>query len=234
MVSPFLVPPDPRALSSAAISVPPINFRGWPSDPGGIEIGFSTEELTEPPATVATMPYYRMLAVGHPPALTLLRTGVCGRLSVASAALPGAFGLVILDGWRTRKFQRELVNYYSTDHDPVGAGFVSSADDPDFAPPHVTGGAVDLTISYNGIPLALGTDFDEFTPAAATDWYETHAVKGADAVLIRDLRRMFGNAMLKAGFAPYQQEWWHWSYGDQIWARFYGLQHSIYPAIDGP
>ncbi len=97
--------------------------------------------------------------------------------------------------------------------------------------PHVTGGAVDLTISYNGIPLALGTDFDEFTPAAATDWYETHAVKGADAVLIRDLRRMFGNAMLKAGFAPYQQEWWHWSYGDRYWAYQQHQPHAIYGSV---
>lgn len=234
MASPFLVPPDPQVISGAGISAPPIDFRGWPSDPGGVEIGSSTEALTELPETVVTVPYYRLHAVGHPPARTLLRAGVCERLSVASAALPDAFGLVVVDGWRTRDFQRELVSYYSTGHDPVGAGFVSSADDPDFAPPHVTGGAVDLTISHNGIPLALGSDFDEFTPAAATDWYEKRAEPAPDAVLIRDLRRIFGHAMLEAGFAPYRQEWWHWSYGDQIWARFYGLQRSIYASADEP
>jgi zinc D-Ala-D-Ala dipeptidase len=40
--------------------------------------------------------------------------------------------------------------------------------------------------------------------------------------------------MVEAGFAPYQLEWWHFSFGDQNWAAYYGLESSLYAAATLP
>jgi D-alanyl-D-alanine dipeptidase len=41
----------------------------------------------------------------------------------------------------------------------------------------------------------------------------------------------------ETGLAHYDPEWWHWSYGDEEWARAYDcapLAFSASPAFDGP
>ncbi len=37
--------------------------------------------------------------------------------------------------------------------------------------------------------------------------------------------------MLTAGFAPFDGEWWHFSFGDREWARFYGAENALYEQI---
>jgi D-alanyl-D-alanine dipeptidase len=46
-------------------------------------------------------------------------------------------------------------------------------------------------------------------------------------------REILQAAMLGAGFASFQSEWWHFSYGDKTWAQFYGLEVPTYGLIDG-
>lgn len=45
-------------------------------------------------------------------------------------------------------------------------------------------------------------------------------------------RQLLLRAMLGAGFASYYAEWWHFSYGDQIWAWFYHHDACLYGLID--
>lgn len=35
-------------------------------------------------------------------------------------------------------------------------------------------------------------------------------------------RRLLYHTMLAAGFINYSEEWWHYSYGDRLWARTFG------------
>ena len=37
--------------------------------------------------------------------------------------------------------------------------------------------------------------------------------------------------MVAEGFAPFDGEWWHFSYGDREWAAFYGLSQTLYAHI---
>jgi len=37
--------------------------------------------------------------------------------------------------------------------------------------------------------------------------------------------------MMTAGFVPYDGEWWHFSYGDREWAKYYGMPNAIYNQI---
>jgi len=35
----------------------------------------------------------------------------------------------------------------------------------------------------------------------------------------------------KQGFAPYDGEWWHFSYGDREWAFYYKKKNAIYGQV---
>ena len=119
-----------------------------------------------------------------------------------------AADIIVLDGYRTLAEQQALIDHYRAPSE-----FVASTSPDAMRPPHTTGAAVDLTLSWHGDPLAIGTDYDSFEPEAALEAFES----GPDNV-IRRLRRLLGITMMWAGFARYSPEWWHWSYGDDVWA----------------
>jgi D-alanyl-D-alanine dipeptidase len=37
--------------------------------------------------------------------------------------------------------------------------------------------------------------------------------------------------MTSVGFAPFDGEWWHFSYGDREWAYFYKKKNALYGQI---
>ena len=90
---------------------------------------------------------------------------------------------------------------------------------------HNTGGAVDLTIiGPDGELLDMGTAFDAFSDATWTDYFET------EDILARKNRRMLYNVMTAAGFTNLPSEWWHYDYGDNMWAQLTGSK-AIYAGI---
>ena len=135
------------------------------------------------------------------------------RLNRAAAMLPPGFGLAVFDAWRPLVLQRAIYDTVYADHD-LEPGFVSiPSDSPETPPPHLTGGTFDLTLTWHGQPLALGTAFDEFTPRA-----HTTALEMDEDVLSRELRRLLVYAMRRVGFVAYHAEWWHFEYGTRRWA----------------
>lgn len=191
-------------------------------------------ELEELPPAIAQRRGYREIPeLTRTPAGTLLRPEVIARLEQAQAALPDGLRLLVLDGWRSPRFQQQLLSYYDERTDGDLTGFVSDPHDPKIIAPHTTGGAVDLTLIAGDVPLALGTDWDAFSPVSAVDHFEREgSVKSHADALARDLRRVLARAMLGAGFAPLATEWWHWSFGDQRWAAFHGLEATLYAPTD--
>lgn len=142
---------------------------------------------------------------------TCLREGAAARLCSAAEALPEGFGLAVLDAWRPLALQRELFDAaYSACLPP---GFVAEpSEDPALPPAHLTGGAVDVTLTWRGVALALGTQFDEFSPTASPTWFERQPGR------VRELRRLLIAVMANAGFVVDAQEWWHFEYGTLRWA----------------
>jgi zinc D-Ala-D-Ala dipeptidase len=151
-----------------------------------------------------------------PPRPARVRREVHTRLGHAGALLPDGFGLVVLDATRTTEEQRVLLDHYGK-LGPTG-GYVASLDADAMRPPHLTGGAVDVTLSWRGRPVGLGTDFDSFRDEA-----HLHAFENDEGV-VRDLRRLLASVLAGAGFAPFELEWWHWSYGDDVWASARGCE----------
>ncbi len=168
---------------------------------------------------------------------SLVRDGVAVRLERVAAALPDGVSLIVWDGWRAKETQVSLYNEWRAalhrDHpdwpdemlDTETARYVSVPSvDPACPAPHVTGGAVDVTLgTADGEPLNLGTVFDAFVPTAAAAALED--VPGE----ARSLRRRLFWAMADHGFTAYVEEWWHFDFGDQFWGSVTGS-----PACYGP
>lgn len=206
-----------------------VGFRGRPEQVRAVLVGDDPDELVTIPAVLGRRILYDDLPLPPRPA-PALRREVVTRLVAVDRALPDGFALTVLDGWRSPEVQQALLAHYRDQTPDLGPEYVADPADPRLVAPHTTGGAVDLTLSWRGAPLALGTDFDAFEPTAHLDAFEA---AGADR-LVRDLRRLLAHEMRAAGFAPYPWEWWHWSYGDQWWAADRGRDRSLFAAVDGP
>jgi D-alanyl-D-alanine dipeptidase len=170
-----------------------------------------------------------------------VREGVAERLAAVAGALPDGRSLVVWDGFRSLETQAALYHGYLEELAMVHGDWPAEALEvaasryvtppsraPSAPPPHLTGGAVDLTLGDgDGRPLDLGTGFDAFVPAAAARALEE------TPGLVRDLRRTLYWAMAGQGFTAYLEEWWHFDHGDQFW----GLATSraaIYAGARGP
>lgn len=158
----------------------------------------------------------------------LLRNGAAERLSHAAHALPADFGLAIWDAWRDPRLQAELHRVaYSNPN--LAPGFVNPpSSDPRTPPPHATGGAIDVTLTWRGMPLSLGTEFDAFVDLAHARSLES-VTDGTKVGTERDLRRLLRAAMVGAGFVQLACEWWHFEYGTRLWAAVHETE-PMYPA----
>ena len=101
-------------------------------------------------------------------------------------ALPAGFGFSIFDAWRPMLLQQELFDATGGASAPADTWTMVAPPSPDPAtpPPHLTGGTVDLTLNWQGRALALGTGFDDTSPAAELAAFEE--VPGP----VRALRRL--------------------------------------------
>lgn len=157
----------------------------------------------------------------------LIRQEVMTRLRQARITLVSGLDLVVLDAWRSVNDQNKLLDYYSAERID---GYVASVSPDAIRPPHTTGGAIDITLSWNGSPLQLGTEFDDFVEASYLHAFEAH--DGA----VRRLRRLLASVLEDVGLVPYPLEWWHWSYGDDVWGWRNGCPslYEIYPSNCDP
>lgn len=155
----------------------------------------------------------------------MLRAGAAERLYAAAQSLPEGFGLAVLDAWRPLGLQREIFEAAYADAS-LPAGFVSEpSSDPATPPPHATGGTVDVTLTWQQQPLALGSEFDDFIDEARTAAFE--AIPGR----VRVLRRLLFHAMCAQGWRVIDCEWWHFEYGTRRWGALVG-QPAFYPAAE--
>ncbi|OTA20888.1 D-Ala-D-Ala dipeptidase VanX [Xenorhabdus beddingii] len=174
----------------------------------------------------------------------LLRKSVAEKLMMASQLLPAHLGLLVLDGWRSVETQQALqdatqakIAAQYTDLSPeeqqrLLQQFVAPVPvEKNQVSPHLTGGSVDVTLfdMASGQALFLGTEFDEVSELSYTAALEKAPEKNRPATLYR---RLLYQAMTQAGFTNLPTEWWHYDYGNALWA-FYNNQSAIYGAIKG-
>ncbi len=91
------------------------------------------------------------------------------------------------------------------------------SDNPATPPPHSTGAAIDLTlVDSDNQPLNMGGEIDEIGDRSYPDFYASST--NPEEQQYHHNRQLLRNAMTKAGFVQHPNEWWHFSYGDQMWA----------------
>ncbi|WP_411871600.1 M15 family metallopeptidase [Vulcanococcus limneticus] len=117
----------------------------------------------------------------------------------------------------------------------VGRFWAPPSDDPTTPPPHSTGAAVDLTLAdAEGRELNLGSPIDAIGAVSEPDHFASGApattagTAGASEAEAQAMeaearewhrrRTLLREAMASAGFAQHPNEWWHFSWGDQLWA----------------
>ena len=174
-----------------------------------------------------------------------VRESVAQLLTSAAKDLPNGYRFVVWDGYRPYEVQKAIYDaYYQTirvqypereeqEWRRLTEDFVSYPSvDHEKPAPHITGGAVDLTIiDSNGHYLDFGTDFDDFSEKAHTAYYEKLAQsrtisKGEQHIL--ENRRLLYNVLAAQGFTNYHMEWWHFDYGNPWWAQQTNQAHAIY------
>jgi D-alanyl-D-alanine dipeptidase len=153
-----------------------------------------------------------------------LRAGVLAQLRRAATTLPPDFGFAVFDAWRPLALQRELFDAINPTCDPDRPALVAvPSQDPETPPPHLTGGAVDITLTWRRAPLALGTAFDDVTERAAT-----HAFEGESGP-VRALRRLLYHSLRQQDFVVLAEEWWHFEYGTRFWSGLTGRPRRYGP-----
>lgn len=123
-----------------------------------------------------------------------------------------------------QQFRKELSSIFKTEeellesvHRLIAAPTVSG---------HPTGGAIDLQIiDKYGIPINMGTEIWSFIKDSYTfsPFIENEEWKN---------RQILRRIMTLVGFAPFDGEWWHFSYGDKEWAKYYNKPMAIYEQMN--
>ncbi|TFH87730.1 D-alanyl-D-alanine dipeptidase [Billgrantia azerbaijanica] len=239
MASPA-APPDPRCLTP----IPSLAEPRWEAL-SRLPIAASDEPLVPlslAPAPVRVFPAYARFSIPGAVPECFVRESVYRRLLAAARSLPSGLGLVVLDGWRPWRVQQYLFDtLYETLHDKHPAldeatllartrEFVAlPSRDPAAPSPHLTGGAVDVTLcDADGLMLDMGSLFDEATAASHSAHLETLAAPSAAQRRARDRRRLLYHAMAEQGFTNLPSEWWHYDFGDQLWAHYGGHARACY------
>lgn len=182
-----------------------------------------------------------------------LRQGVVQRLLDAQALLQQqqpTWRLAIFDAWRPVAVQRFMLAHATAQlcrergvdpessgpdweavREEVGCFWAPPSEDPATPPPHSTGAAVDLSLANNlGALLEMGGAIDAIGPIS----HPLHHAQAAaadprgEAASWHRRRLLLAEVMQQAGFAQHPQEWWHFSYGDQLWAWRTGHAQAIY------
>ncbi len=178
-----------------------------------------------------------------------VRKSVGDALLAVNARLAGAgLELYLFDAWRPQAVQRHFHDVWfpawlrqRAPHldgqelvDEVEKYWAAPSEGDASPSPHSTGGAVDLTLRFKatGQPLFMGGLFDDVTEDAWTDAFEHKPAISMSDEEARANRRLVYWVMSEAGFANNPTEWWHYSWGDQMWAKLRGEPAALYGGCD--
>ena len=181
-----------------------------------------------------------------------LRRSVADKLRCVNArAGEAGLELFLFDAWRPRAVQAYFHDVWMPaelqrrDPSLTGAALVEEverywaapSDSADSPAPHATGAAVDLTLRWkDGEALWMGSLFDDVTALANRDRFEhldanNFSFSDQEA---RANRRLLHWLMTEEGFAGHPDEWWHFSWGDQMWAALTGAGTAHYGEAEIP
>lgn len=127
--------------------------------------------------------------------------------------------------FEARKKQLQLSEPHLTENELRNRAHLLSAS-PDVAG-HPTGGAIDVTlIDGQGKEVDMGTAIADFSQGKKIETFCPLIDQQT-----QENRLLLRTALMKQDFAPFDGEWWHFSYGDREWAKYYKKDCAIYDQI---
>ena len=181
-----------------------------------------------------------------------LREEVVNRLVKVNDYLisKSSFNLLIYDSWRPLEVQEfmfkraflleceksnidasfENIKFHPSILKKVEKFWAYPSYDSRCPPPHSTGGALDVCLSdKEGNIVDMGGTVDQMDETSIPDFYAK--VRSEEAIIWNIRRNLLREIMTKFGFAQHPNEWWHFSYGDQLWAWKNKKENAIYGKI---
>ncbi|MBN2675774.1 MAG: D-alanyl-D-alanine carboxypeptidase family protein [Alphaproteobacteria bacterium] len=163
-----------------------------------------------------------------------IRSVVYEMLKKAKENLPTHLTFMIYEAYRTfalqeQKFQEQILHqkklYPVLSEQEIHQKARVYTADPKRESGHQTGGAVDITLcDLSGKELDMGTDIHEFV-------YKTRTHSDRLSDFERENRRILLDALTAVGFVNYPAEWWHFSYGDRLWAKSLGKTETLFAPV---
>ena len=144
-----------------------------------------------------------------------VRKSVAVMLKNAQSRLPPHFELKVVSGFRNETEQLAL-------HEKFGNTQQVATESG-----HTTGGAVDVILVYCGKEVDCGSPYLEFKAKTPT-WSRELSYSQ------RRNRFILYNAMTSAGFVNYPLEWWHFCYGDKMYAAYKFEKKAFYGKTEIP
>jgi len=165
-----------------------------------------------------------------------LRKGAYALLQRAIDALPEGYFFKIYSAYRSIQKQRDLWNQkynemkeqypYLTEEDLERRVRAICADPRRGFGGHQTGGAIDLTLCDSmGHDLDMGGNYFDDSKLHPT------FVAGLTHEQQQN-RRLLYHTLVEAGFQNYPNEWWHYCYGDRMWAAYQLKRYALYGLVE--
>jgi D-alanyl-D-alanine dipeptidase len=102
--------------------------------------------------------------------------------------------------------------------------------DPKTPPPHSTGAAIDVTLfDAQGLEVDLGSPIDEISDRSLPNYFANSS--NEQEIEFHCDRELLNEVMTHSGFQRHPNEWWHFSYGDQLWAWISNEKLAIYGGV---
>lgn len=166
----------------------------------------------------------------------MIRRGGYHLLLAAADELPDGLYLKIYDAYRSIERQKERWKMRLkesqeeypdlTPDEIVRLTRLKVADPQGGYGGHQTGGAIDLTIcDKNGCELDMGGKVSVFDGRTETENKYITKVQLENRLLLK-------HVLEKVGFKNYPREWWHYSYGDKMWAAYSFRKEAFYGYVE--
>ncbi len=102
--------------------------------------------------------------------------------------------------------------------------------DPKTPPPHSTGAAIDVTLfDAELLEINMGSPIDEISDRSLPNYF-ANSLDDLEMKFHGD-RELLNQVMTYSGFQRHPNEWWHFSYGDQLWAWINNEKLAIYGGV---
>lgn len=161
----------------------------------------------------------------------LLRKSVAEKLFKAAQSLPQGKYLIVYDAYRPLQKQIEIwekkyeyfkEKYPNESEEQILKRTKAVVADPRFGyGGHQTGGATDVGLcDESGQELNMGAAYSASVAAIRTS-YPVERFAEAN-------RKLLLKIMKKQGFVNYPNEWWHFCYGDKMWAAYKNRKKCLY------